>query len=182
MKLLANLASMSDEELQELHEEISKLLEAKMLAKKKKLERRLNSLQPAKTDLKARRPYPPVVPKFANPDDPTQVWSGRGKWPHWVTEKLASGLTFGDLRIRRGPGEDYSSDRDLASQASPRRPARRLSILCQRPPTEIGVAGCSVATGNDQIITGGDTAGDRVDQVVNDLDRKPMLATSNTLG
>ena len=98
MNLLANFASMSTDELQEIHEEISKLLEAK-----KKLERRLNSLQPAKTDLKTRRSYPPVVPKFANPDDPTQVWSGRGKWPHWVTEKLASGLTFGDLRIWREP-------------------------------------------------------------------------------
>jgi hypothetical protein len=40
----------------------------------------------------------------------------------------------------------------------------------------------AIATGNHQIIAGGDTAGDRLDQVVNDLDRKPMLAASNTLG
>jgi DNA-binding protein H-NS len=105
---------MSVEELWEIHEEISKLLEAKMLAEKKKLERRLNSLQPVKTDLKARRPYPPIVPKFANPDDPSQVWSGRGKRPQWVTEKLASGLTLEDLSIGRGsfvaamPEEDDS--------------------------------------------------------------------------
>ena len=42
---------MSVEELWEIYEEISKLLEAKMLAEQKKLERRLNSLKPAKTDL-----------------------------------------------------------------------------------------------------------------------------------
>ena len=99
----ANFASMSVEELWEIYEEISKLLEAKMLAEKKMLEQRLISLHPATTDrLKARRPYPPVVPKFANPDEPSQVWSGRGKQPRWVTEKLASGLALEDLSIGRG--------------------------------------------------------------------------------
>ena len=111
----ANFASMSVDELWEMHGEISKLLEAKMLAEKKMLERRLDSLHPAKTDrLNAHRRYPPGVPKFANPDDPSQVWSGRGKQPQWVTEKLASGLTLEDLSIVRGssvaamPEEDDS--------------------------------------------------------------------------
>jgi DNA-binding protein H-NS len=102
VSLLANFASMSVAELWEIHEEISKRLEAKILAEKKKLELRFNSLH-SKTDRpNARRPYPPVVPKFANPDDPSQVWSGRGKQPQWVTEKLASGLALEDLSIGRG--------------------------------------------------------------------------------
>jgi DNA-binding protein H-NS len=110
VNLLANFASMSVDELWKIREEISKALEATILAEKKKLERRLNSLQPAS---KARRPYPPVVPKFANPDDPSQVWSGRGKRPQWVIEKLASGLALDDLSIGRGtsvamPEEDDS--------------------------------------------------------------------------
>jgi DNA-binding protein H-NS len=46
----ANFASMSVDELWEIHEEISKLLEAKILTEKKMLERRLISLHPAKTD------------------------------------------------------------------------------------------------------------------------------------
>jgi DNA-binding protein H-NS len=114
MDLLANFASMSVNELGELREEISKLLEAKILAEKKELELRLNRLQPAKADLKTRRPYPPVVPKFANPDDPSQMWSGRGKRPQWVTGKLASGLALEELSVRRGssvvamPEEDDS--------------------------------------------------------------------------
>jgi DNA-binding protein H-NS len=103
VNFLANFASMSVVELWEIHEEISELLEAKILAEKKMLEQRLNSLHPAKTDrLKAHRPYPPVVPKFANPDDPSKVWSGRGKRPQWVTEKLASGLALEDLSIGHG--------------------------------------------------------------------------------
>ena len=103
MIIKANLASMSVGELWEIHEEISKILETKLLAEKKVLEQRLISLHPATADrLKVRRPYPPVVPKFANPDEPTQVWAGRGKQPQWVIEKLASGLALEDLRIGRG--------------------------------------------------------------------------------
>ena len=99
----ANFASMSVEELWGIHEEISKLLEAKLLAEKKMLEQRLISLRhPTADRLKARRPYPPVLPKFANPDEPSQVWSGRGKRPRWVIEKLASGLALEDLSIGRG--------------------------------------------------------------------------------
>ena len=114
MNFPANFASMSVEELWKIYEDISDRLEAQKLAEKKILERRLIDLHPAKIDLKARRPYPPVVPKFANPDDPSQVWSGRGKRPQWVTEKLASGLTLEDLSIGRGssvaamPKEDDS--------------------------------------------------------------------------
>ena len=99
----ANFASMSVKELWGIYEQISKLLEAKMLGEKEVLEQRLISLHPATADrLKTRRPYPPVVPKFENPDKPSQVWSGRGKRPHWVTEKLASGLALEDLSIGRG--------------------------------------------------------------------------------
>jgi len=99
----ANFASISVEELWEIYEEISKRLEAKLLAEREMLERRLASLHPADIDrLRARRPYPPVVPKYANPDDPSQVWSGRGRQPRWVTEKLASGLSLEDLSIGRG--------------------------------------------------------------------------------
>ena len=99
MTIDADLTSMSVDELCELHEEVSKLLETKMLAEKKMLDDRLSRLRPAKTNLKTHRPYPPVFPKFANPDEPSQVWSGRGKRPHWVTEKLASGLALEDLSI-----------------------------------------------------------------------------------
>jgi DNA-binding protein H-NS len=121
VKLPANFASMSVDELWEIHEEILKLLEAKILAEKKMLEGRLNSLSPAKTDrLKAHRPYPPVVPKYANPDDPSRVWSGRGKQPQWVKEKLASGLALEDLSIGHGSSVAAMSEEDDSSP-SPRR-------------------------------------------------------------
>jgi DNA-binding protein H-NS len=97
----AILSSQSIEELWVLREEVSDLLAAKIVAEKKELERRLEALHPAHDQARARRPYPPVVPKFANPDSPSQVWSGRGKQPLWVKQKLASGLALQDLIIAR---------------------------------------------------------------------------------
>jgi len=108
------------EELWEIHEEIVKLLEAKMRAEKKMLEQRLISLRHPTADLpRARRPYQPVLPKFANPDEPSQVWAGRGKRPRWVTEKLAAGLALEDLSIGRGSSVALPEAHVLGAEKTP---------------------------------------------------------------
>jgi DNA-binding protein H-NS len=91
--------AMSIDELWGLHGKISQVLAAKINAEKEELDRRLVSLRPATNQERTRRPYPPVLPKFANPDAPQEVWSGRGRKPRWVTEKLSSGLALEDLSI-----------------------------------------------------------------------------------
>jgi DNA-binding protein H-NS len=114
---------MSIDELWEVYEEISEILKARMVAEKETLEHRLVSMNPATPDrLKPRRPYPPVVPKFANPDEPSQVWSGRGKRPKWVTEKLASGLTLEDLNIAHG--SSIAMHDDHLARETIRRPSK----------------------------------------------------------
>jgi DNA-binding protein H-NS len=50
VNLPTHFASMSVDELWEIHEEISKLLKVKMLAETKTLERRLNGLRPYSGD------------------------------------------------------------------------------------------------------------------------------------
>lgn len=40
-----------------------------------------------------------VAPKYANPDDPTVTWTGRGRKPRWITEYLAKGKSLEDLAI-----------------------------------------------------------------------------------
>lgn len=40
-----------------------------------------------------------VAPKYANPDDPTMTWTGRGRKPKWVVEHLAQGRQLDDLLI-----------------------------------------------------------------------------------
>jgi DNA-binding protein H-NS len=32
-----------------------------------------------------------VAPTYANPDNPSQTWTGRGRKPHWLVAKMKSG-------------------------------------------------------------------------------------------
>jgi DNA-binding protein H-NS len=97
--------SMSTDELWALHDEIAGRLAAALTAEKSVLENRLRRLQrgvethDAKSPT-ARRPYPAVVPKYRNPERPSETWAGRGKTPRWLAEQLKSGRRIDDFRIR----------------------------------------------------------------------------------
>ncbi|MFV0491178.1 MAG: H-NS family nucleoid-associated regulatory protein [Pseudorhodobacter sp.] len=39
------------------------------------------------------------VPKYANPIDPSDTWSGRGRKPKWFLDALAEGKTPEDLAL-----------------------------------------------------------------------------------
>lgn len=39
------------------------------------------------------------VAKYANPADPRQTWSGRGRQPGWIKEGLAKGRSLDDFAI-----------------------------------------------------------------------------------
>lgn len=43
-----------------------------------------------------------VAPKYRNPNNPKEVWTGRGVNPRWVTELLAQGMTKEQLLIPAG--------------------------------------------------------------------------------
>jgi DNA-binding protein H-NS len=106
--------SMSSDELWVLHEEIAARLAAALTAEKSVLENRLRRLQrgietrPAAHSAKSsavksstqRRPYPAVVPKYRNPERPSETWAGRGKKPRWLAAQLKSGKRIDDFRIR----------------------------------------------------------------------------------
>jgi DNA-binding protein H-NS len=115
-----DLKSMSTDELWALHEELATRLAAALTAEKSVLENRLRQLQrgletqsaaQAGTSSNAkssnakstteRRPYPVVVPKYRNPERPSETWAGRGKTPRWLTAQLKSGRRIDDFRIRR---------------------------------------------------------------------------------
>ena len=93
----SDLESMAIDELWELHEQITAKLAREMTIKKARLEERLRKIGSAK------RPYPKVLPKYRNPKDPAETWSGRGKQPRWLTAQLRSGKKVHDFLIRR-PG------------------------------------------------------------------------------
>ena len=48
---------------------------------------------------KAPRATGTVPPKFRNPANPEQTWTGRGKRPHWFSDALKAGKQPQDLAI-----------------------------------------------------------------------------------
>lgn len=48
---------------------------------------------------KGRRAGGTVAPKYRNPADPEQTWSGRGKRPRWFNDALKAGKKEKDLAI-----------------------------------------------------------------------------------
>ena len=92
--------SMSVDDLWSLHDKLASILSRKLSEEKKRLDDRLRQLNGGHTSLThARRPYPRVLPKYRNPDRPSQTWAGRGKKPRWIVAHLGSGKRLDDFRI-----------------------------------------------------------------------------------
>ncbi len=116
-----NLDAMSIDEMWHLHEEISRILSVRLTTEKRELEKRLAQLriekevpQPvsmgrqSKEAPRERRKYPRVFPKYRNPDEPSETWSGRGKQPRWLTTALKTGHTIEEFTIN-GAGLNKSN-------------------------------------------------------------------------
>jgi DNA-binding protein H-NS len=99
-----DLEILPTEELWVLHQKATAMLAAKIHAEKKVLEDRLAQLNgrlrvEQTSETSRRRPYPPVFPKFRNPEQPSETWAGRGKKPRWLTAQLKTGKQIDDFRI-----------------------------------------------------------------------------------
>ena len=95
----ADFERMGTDDLWSLHVQVSQVLQQRIQQEKLRLEERLKLLQiPV---VSGRRPYPPVRPKYRNPDQPLETWAGRGKRPRWLVAKLKSGKRINDFRIKR---------------------------------------------------------------------------------
>ncbi len=55
---------------------------------------------PPPVEAKSGRTRRRATPKYRNPDDHSQVWSGRGKYPRWFQKALESGRQPDDLLIK----------------------------------------------------------------------------------
>jgi DNA-binding protein H-NS len=93
----AKFEQMGVDDLWRLHLAISEVLQEKIQQEKLRLEERLKRLQ---TPVSGRRPYPPVPPKYRNPDQPSETWAGRGKQPRWLVAQLKSGRRIEDFSIQ----------------------------------------------------------------------------------
>ena len=94
----ADFERMGTDDLWSLHVEVSQVLQQRIQQEKLRLEERLKQLQ---IPVSGRRPYPPVLPQYCNPDQPSESWTGRGKRPRWLVAQLKLGRRIEDLRVDR---------------------------------------------------------------------------------
>jgi DNA-binding protein H-NS len=97
------IAAMSIDELWRLHEQVASMLARKIAEEKARVgeRRRLQNINGMMRSSRPRRPYPKVLPKYKNPKDPAETWSGRGKQPHWVQAQLKAGKKLEHFLITR---------------------------------------------------------------------------------
>lgn len=103
--MTTNLDSMTKEELLTLQNDVAKAL--KTLDARRKLEAKRAAEQAAKeygfslddllsvSSAKGSK----GAPRYANPADLSQTWTGRGRKPNWVVEALAAGKSLDDFAI-----------------------------------------------------------------------------------
>jgi DNA-binding protein H-NS len=51
------------------------------------------------TELSSKRTRKSAAPKYANPSDLSQTWTGRGRRPRWIEAALAEGKSLEDMAI-----------------------------------------------------------------------------------
>ena len=113
-----NLDAMSIDEMWQLHEKIAEILSIRLTSEKRELEKRLARLRREKDEPVLERPeaadvdlsqesrpgrkYAKVVPKYRNPNEPSETWSGRGRQPRWLTAALLTGHKIEEFAIPAG--------------------------------------------------------------------------------
>lgn len=70
----------------------------------------IGDVYPTRGGKSAKGPKAAVAPKYRNPDNASQTWSGRGKRPHWFVEALKKkGVTAESLLIAGSPARPVST-------------------------------------------------------------------------
>src|SRR5262249_39069278 len=75
----AKLRQRSVDDLWVLREEVAAILERKLSIERERLEDHSRTISALSHVDRRRRPYPKVLPKYLNPKNPNETWSGRGK-------------------------------------------------------------------------------------------------------
>lgn len=101
-----NLNDISLKELKDLQAQVGKAVSSYEDRKKKAVIAEMEELARSKgfsfaelTGTAVVRKRAPATPKYANPADKSDTWSGRGRKPRWYEAALRDGMTQADLSI-----------------------------------------------------------------------------------
>jgi DNA-binding protein H-NS len=99
--------SLSTEALWKLFEELQAEIAKRLIAEKSELEQQLkrlntNHMGSAHGPVERQtRPYPPVKPKYQNPENKSETWAGRGLTPRWLATRIKQGAKLEDFSIEK---------------------------------------------------------------------------------
>ena len=95
---------MSIDELWTLHENLTAELGRKIREEKATLEDRLRRLRTigAVSIPQSQQGSSKLAPKYRDPNNPLQTWTGRGKQPRWLRAQLRSGKKLDDFLVKEG--------------------------------------------------------------------------------
>lgn len=103
---MENVNSMSLKELKDLQAQVAKAIATFEDRKKKEALAELHEFARAKgfdleelTGTSVVRRRAPASPKYANPANKSDTWSGRGRKPRWFIEALAGGMQPEDMGV-----------------------------------------------------------------------------------
>ena len=87
------MAEINDMSIQEIAEELAGRQATEMAAVKAEIEGLAESvgLSVKYSEVKPAAKKSQVKPKYRNPDDETETWSGRGQLPVWMRERVEAG-------------------------------------------------------------------------------------------
>ena len=97
MNFAVEMERLDLDDLWALYAEMTEVVERRVREEKLLLEERLRKLGVSEP---ARRTYPPVLPKYRNPELPSETWAGRGKQPRWLVAQLEAGRRLDDFKIQ----------------------------------------------------------------------------------
>ncbi|MTI03080.1 H-NS histone family protein [Roseibium sp. RKSG952] len=102
-----NLEKMSRKELLELRDQVEKALKGAEIRERQEALKAAEkaaaefgfSLSELSADALRSSKGTKAKPKYRNPADPAQTWTGRGRKPQWVHDALKAGADISDLEI-----------------------------------------------------------------------------------
>ncbi len=104
--MTVDINSLSLKELKDLQSQVAKAISSFEDRKKKEALAEIEEIARSKgfslaelTGVSIARKRAPAVAKYANPEDPSDTWSGRGRKPRWFGAALAAGKQPEDMAI-----------------------------------------------------------------------------------
>lgn len=101
-----DLDRLSLKELKDLRQKVERAISTyedrkkrEMLSEMEEVAKRHGFDLSAVSETLAARKRGSVSPKYVNPQDPDQTWTGRGRQPNWIKAALDAGRSLEDLAI-----------------------------------------------------------------------------------